>query len=416
MKKKEELMNSNLSTIKEGNAEFYIHAIDKDSIPSKSMIVFYNQKMEINRDVSNLAIMAYNRICNQNPLIIVDSMAASGISSIRLLRECKNVKKIYINDINPVAVDLINKNLFLNRIYNHPAQVEVSGKDANFLFSEIAQNSYISSNNSPQKPNVISIDPFGTPNLYIDGAFKAIQKVDGLLCITATDTAVLFGVRPKTCIRKYMSKPLHTEFCKEIGARILIYFISRIANVNKMGIIPLLTFYSSHFLRVFCLTFKNRKKISQYFKDYGYLIHCNNCGYHSTFQDNILGLPNQCPVCKTLNHIEYAGPLWINDIHDSRFVNDMILLNQEFQYRNKKKISKLINLIQEEIKMPPFYYNIHKLSKNLKLSNIPKLDTILTSVRKKGYKISRTHFDFLSIKTNMGINSIKNILLELSDY
>ena len=77
MKKKEELMNSYLSTIKEGNAEFYIHAIDKDSIPSKSMIVFYNQKMEINRDVSNLAIMAYNRICNQNPLIIAPSIRVS---------------------------------------------------------------------------------------------------------------------------------------------------------------------------------------------------------------------------------------------------------------------------------------------------------------------------------------------------
>ena len=45
MTKKKELKNFNLSTIKEGNAEFYIHAIDKDSIPSKSMIVFYNQKI-----------------------------------------------------------------------------------------------------------------------------------------------------------------------------------------------------------------------------------------------------------------------------------------------------------------------------------------------------------------------------------
>ncbi|GAH06030.1 unnamed protein product, partial [marine sediment metagenome] len=130
---------------------------------------------EINRDVSNLAIMAYDRVYNQHPLIIVDSMAASGISSIRILKDCKNVKKIYINDINPIAVDLINKNLSLNGIYNHPAHIEVSRKEANYLFSEIAQNSYSSSNNRPQKPNVISIDPFGTPNLYIDGAFKAIQ-------------------------------------------------------------------------------------------------------------------------------------------------------------------------------------------------------------------------------------------------
>jgi tRNA (guanine26-N2/guanine27-N2)-dimethyltransferase len=413
MTKKEELMNLNLSTIKEGNAEFYIHATDKDSIPSKSMIVFYNQKMEINRDISNLAIIAYNRIINQNPIVIVDSMAASGISSIRILKECQNIKKIYINDINPIAVDLIKKNLLLNKIDNHPAHVEVSGKEANLLFSEIAQSSYSSSNISPQKPNVISIDPFGTPNIYIDGAFKAIQKVDGLLCITATDTAVLFGVRPKSCIRKYMSKPLHTDFCKEIGARILIYFISRIANVNKMGIIPLLTFYSSHFIRVFCLTFKNRKKISQYFKDYGYLIHCHNCGYHSTFRDNILQLPNQCPICKRDNHIEYAGPLWVNEIFDLQFIKEIILLNQELQYRNKKKMSKILNIIQEEINMPPFYYNIHKISKSLKLSNIPKLDELLLKIKEKGYQASRTHFDFLSIKTNLDIISIKNMLLEI---
>ncbi len=413
MAKKKELINSNLSTIKEGNAEFYIHATDKDSIPSKSMTVFYNQKMEINRDISNLAIIAYNRLVNQNPLVIVDSMAASGISSIRILKECKNIKKIYINDINPIAVNLIKKNLLLNRIDNHPAHVEVSGKEANLLFSEIAQKAYISSDINSQKPNIISIDPFGTPNLYIDGAFKAIQKVDGLLCITATDTAVLFGVRPKSCIRKYMSKPLHTDFCKEIGARILIYFISRIANINKMGIIPLLTFYSSHFIRVFCLTFKNRKKISQYFKNYGYLIHCNNCGYHSTFRDNILKLPNHCPICKRDNHIEYAGPLWINEICDLRFVKETILLNQELQYRNKKKMSKILNFIQEEINMPPFYYNIHKLSKNLKLTNVPKLDDLLLKIKEKGYQASRTHFDFLSIKTNLDIISIKNILLEL---
>lgn len=100
----------------------------------------------------------------------------------------------------------------------------------------------------------------------------------------ATDTAVLFGVRPLSCIRKYMSKPLHTEYCKEIGARILLYFVSRIANINNMGIIPLLTFYNSHFIRVFCLTFKNRNKIRQFFKNYKYSIHCNNCGFRSILQ------------------------------------------------------------------------------------------------------------------------------------
>jgi len=415
MKKKEELMNTNLSTIKEGSVEFYIHKIDKEAIPSKSMTVFYNKKMEINRDISNIAICSYNRIYNKKPLIIMDSMAASGISSIRMLNECKNIKTIYINDINPKAVDLINKNLLLNENINPSSHIEVSRKDANYLFTEFTQNFYTKSNNSEEKPNVISIDPFGTPNLYVDAAFKAIQNKDGLLCITATDTAVLFGVRPKTCIRKYLSKSLHTEYCKEIGARILVHFISRIANVNKMGIIPLLTFYSSHFLRVFCLTFKNRDKISQFFKKYGYIIHCNNCGHRFIFQDNILDIPDGCPLCMEARKLIYAGPLWIGDLHDLKFIDDMVALNDELQYSNKKRINKLLELIKEEINKPISFYNIHKLSRILKISNLPKLDVLINFIREKGYIASRTHFDFLSIKTNMDINTIKETLLELKN-
>ncbi len=198
MKKKEEIINSGLNTIREGHAELYIHPIDKDSVPSKAMSVFYNRKMEINRDISNLAIMAYNRIYNLDPLVIMDSMAASGIGSIRMIKECQNIEKIYINDINPMAINLINKNLLLNKLNNQPSQIEVSRKDANLLFSEVSQKSSICPNRRHQKPNVISIDPFGTPNLYLDAAFKAIQSVNGLLCITATDTAVLFGIRSKS--------------------------------------------------------------------------------------------------------------------------------------------------------------------------------------------------------------------------
>lgn len=406
-------MNLNLTTIQEAGLKFFINSADKDSIPSKSMAVFYNKKMEINRDITNLAIMAYNRIINQDPLTIVDTMAASGISSIRLLKECNNIKQLYINDINPIAVDLIHKNLSLHELDNHPAKIVVSRKDSSYLLSEITQNSYNNTDNIQKKPNIISIDPFGTPNLYLDAAFKAIQKVNGLLCITATDTAVLFGVRPLSCIRKYMSKPLHTEYCKEIGARILLYFISRIANINNMGILPFLTFYNSHFIRVFCVTFKNRNKITAFFKNYKYSIHCNNCGFRSISKDDNYKLTLSCPICRKNNSIDYAGPLWDNEIHNADFINEMIELNNQLHYNNKKRIDKLLNLIKEEIGKPIFYYNIHKLSKILKISNIPKLEEIISRIKNKGYQISRTHFDFLSVKTNMDNDSIKNLLLQL---
>ena len=409
MKNKERI---HFSVINEGSTEFYIHSSDKNSVPSKAMAVFYNKKMEINRDISNLAISAYNKLINQDSLVIVDLMAASGVSSIRMLNECKNIKKIYINDINPKAVEILHKNISLNDFDNHSAQIEISQKDANLLLTEISQHSYLQSTNKEQKSNIISIDPFGTPNVYLDSAFKAIQKVNGLLCITATDTPVLFGIRPKTCLRKYMSKPLHTEYCKEIGARILIYFISRIANVNTLGIVPLLTFYSSHFLRVFCITFKDRNKISKFFKNYGFIIHCNKCGYRSAFHNNVLALLNKCPLCDN-EKIDYAGPLWVGEIHDRNYIEEILTLNEKFQFTNQKKIKKILYLAKEEIGMPISYYNIHKLCHELKISLVPKLETIIYVIREKGFKISRTSFDFLSIKTNMDIKSIKKTLIEL---
>ena len=391
-------------TKQEGSVEFLLHEIDNNAIPSKSMNVFYNKRMEINRDISILAIIAYSKIFSQESLVIVDSMAASGVGPIRLLKNTNNIEKIYINDINPVAVELIKNNLELNEI--EPKQAEVFNKDANLLFSEISRSSAL--------PDVISIDPFGTPNLYIDSAFKAIKKDKGLLCITATDTAVLFGVKPKVCIRKYMAKPLHTNYCKEIGARILISFISRIANINNLGIVPLLTFYSNHFIRIFAMSFRGKSKILKTLpKSYGYIIHCKNCGSRSSFIENLLKVPQNCPICLNEKHLSYSGPLWVGELHQKSYLDEIDILNEKFNFKNKNRIRKILKFALNEINMPISYFNVHKLCQQVKLSYIPKLDNLINLIKENGYKASRTHFDFLSIKTNMRIDDLKSLLIKI---
>ncbi len=409
MEKKEIFLKNDFTLIKEGSANFYIHVAD---IPSKSMKVFYNKKMEINRDLSCLAVNAYRHLFNQKNLVIVDCMAASGISSLRMIKECNDIKKIFINDINPVAVDLIHKNIKLNKINGKSPEIIISQKDANLLFSEITQNICSHVKNSQKRPNVISIDPFGTPNLYVDDAFKAIQKTNGLMCITATDTAVLFGVRPQACIRKYMSKPLHTEYCKEIGARILVHFIARLANINKLGIIPILTFYSNHFIRVFALTIKNKKEISKNFINYGFIVHCNRCEYRNTIQNNVLKMAHDCPNCGEKEKLNYAGPLWVGKLHDDIFIKEILNLNSKFSYSNQKKLDKILTFALDEINMPALYYNIHKLSQKLKLQKVPKMEDLLKIIAKQGYRGSRTHFDFTSIKSDMNLKLLKELLLE----
>ena len=56
----------------EGLAKLYLYKDDSSSIPSKSMNVFYNEKMEINRDISILAIKAYNNMFMDEPFEVVE--------------------------------------------------------------------------------------------------------------------------------------------------------------------------------------------------------------------------------------------------------------------------------------------------------------------------------------------------------
>ncbi len=404
--------DKDLALLEEADAQFYLYSGDLGPIPTKSMKVFYNSKMEINRYITNLAVNTYQTLYSQEDLFALAVMAASGIGAIRMLMECSSIKSMIINDINEEAINLIKQNLELNHLPKNTQNLIVSRKDANLICHELANGILKSTPSDEGFPHIISIDPFGTPNRYLDSAFKCIKRQSGLLCITATDTAVLFGVKPKACLRKYMSKPLHNEFCKEIGARILLYLISRIANINDIGIFPLLTFYSNHFIRPFLLTFTNKKQISQQIKNYGYITYCTNCGYRSIVNDLLISSFDHCEKCgEALS--QYAGPLWTGKIHDSHFIEHMISLNNESQFKVKKRVEKHLQFCLDEFGMPPSYYNVHKLCQDLKKESVPKMELLLDKLRQKGYKASRTNFDFTSIKTTMDIESLRNVINDI---
>ena len=100
-----------MKIIDEGSVKLKIPKTEK---VSKAMHVFYNPVMSPNRDISILLLSAINR----NNLQIADPLAATGVRSIRFLKELnKNkIKKIYINDYNENAIKLIKQNLASNKI------------------------------------------------------------------------------------------------------------------------------------------------------------------------------------------------------------------------------------------------------------------------------------------------------------
>lgn len=61
---------------------------------------------------------------------------------------------------------------------------------------------------------------------------------------------------------------------------------------------------------------------------------------------------------------------------------------------------------------PPFYYNIHRHS--IKGMNMPKLKKFLCYLSQAGFRVSRTHFDPMGVRTDAPLIQFKAILLKYS--
>ena len=95
------------------------------------------------------------------------------------------------------------------------------------------------------------------------------------------------------------------------------------------------------------------------------------------------------------------------------FLQTIIELNDQSNNKNRNRLNTVLSIALQEIDMPKSYYNLHYLSKELKLKKVPKIDTVIEELRNRGAIASRTHFDFKSIKTNMNINQLKQMLVSL---
>ena len=74
---------------------------NKEKKIGKSMSVFYNPRMTINRD---LTICVINTYANQRKakLYYCDSMAATGIRTLRILKQYESIQKVIINDFSVI--------------------------------------------------------------------------------------------------------------------------------------------------------------------------------------------------------------------------------------------------------------------------------------------------------------------------
>ena len=357
--------------------------------------VFYNPHMELNRDLSILAIQVFQKEQNRE-INICDLFGGSGIRGIRYKNEIDNVGTVCINDISETANYYEKHNIELNEL----TDIEVHQHDAS-MFLRMKRGEF----------DVIDIDPFGTPSPFLDSAGYCARR-NSLLCVTATDTSALCGTYKEPCIRKYNSKPYKSEYCHETGIRILAGFVALTLSKYAKYIEVKMSHSTEHYMRLYLEIKKGSKKTDESLKNIGYISHCKHC-LHRQISDGLASpIEETCPICG--EKLIHAGPLWIGAIQNKEFIEKMICETEHKKINTEKIALKLLNSCLLEAEAPPTFYDVHTICKSLKVS-APKLDLIFEELKNNGFIAIKTHFNPLGIKSNANINDLKNILLKFNE-
>ena len=380
-----------IKTVEEGLTKIQFPEFDKISSDAP---VFYNPHMELNRDISILALQTFQKQEDRN-IKICDLFGGSGIRGVRYKNEIDGVGHVFINDISETANEYERHNVELNNLKD----IEIFQHDAS-MFLRMHRGEF----------DVIDIDPFGTPSPFLDSVGYCSRR-NSLLCVTATDTSALCGTYKEPCIRKYNAKPYKSEYCHETGIRILAGFVALTLAKYSKSIEVKLSHSTEHYMRLYIEVKKGSKKSDECLKNIGYISHCKHCLYREENKGLATSTPNICPECG--EKLIQAGPLWLGEIQNEEFISKMIVESENKKLNTKEDVLKLLESCRIEAKSPATFYDVHKICKILKISS-PKLDLVFGNLEKEGFEAVKTHFNPLGIKTNAPLKKIKEIIKTLS--
>ncbi|EFD92925.1 MAG: tRNA (guanine-N(2)-)-methyltransferase [Candidatus Parvarchaeum acidophilus ARMAN-5] len=352
-----------MELFKEGSIRFYA-----ENQQLKSAHVFYNPNREFDRSLNVLFIKSKSKAM----LSGLEMFSGSGIRGMRLCSETGMFKSFIFNDIK--TSNIISKNISLNKSLLNCDSISVSAENSKYYK---AHNIY----------DYIDIDPFGSPAPYLNTAFELLGK-DSILAISATDTAALLGSAQRACMRKYMARSLKTSYSNELGIRILIKYVSEIAESHSLHIKPLIFDFNGNFIRTY-FDFSSRTK-----GKVGYAYQCIKC------PSRTIEPKDKCDFCGS--KMTKIGPLWLGKIYDVNTVKKML----NYLDKNEKKFNQNTDALKEYLsalykEMNVFsYYTTSEIASFFKRPeekiNKFKNRTVLSS---KGFK---TNLSFKELASNLG--------------
>ena len=376
---------SSLRRIVEGRTTLFVPTASLTRSEPPTTPFFFNPAASINRDISvamTEAVSGGGTFC--------DSLAGVGARGVRVANELSRRMNVTMVDFNPSALRVAERSARANSL-----RCDFVKSEANtYLFSRFGRDS---------KFDFVDIDPFGTPVPYIQGAFGAAAD-GGVVSLTSTDTAVLCGVYPEVCRRRYSSLPLKNEFKHETALRILLNACRRIAGMNDIGIEPIAAHSTRHYLRVYARVRVGAAQADRSRAQEGFISSCEKCGERGSSSLPMV----RCEGCGT--GTLSAGPLWIGPLTDPRVVGAALNVSRRSNLGGgAKALDALLGLEY----FPPFSYSVERISSALKVPGVSQSE-VMRRLASNGYRVMKQPFEKTGFKTEATYGAVAEAVSAVS--
>jgi tRNA (guanine26-N2/guanine27-N2)-dimethyltransferase len=352
-------------------------------VPPKTP-AFFNPAARLSRDLSITAYRAF--LPSLTSRTFADGFAGIGARAIRVATEIPEMSEVYSNDINATAVAAAKEAARLNEVENrcHFSTNEV----CKFLLEGTVEK---------DRFGIVDLDPFGTPARHVDCVLRSVLD-GGLVSITATDTAVLCGIYPKVCLRRYYGRPLNNSYGNETAIRLMLSLVALTASRLELAIQPVFVHATMHYMRVYARVSVSSSQANDVYSNIGYILHCFQCGHRVKAAEYEM---KKCELCGRAMRI--GGQLWTGTLHDKEFVASM--LAQDLAGQPKK----ILDAAQDEISEIPYYFKSDEISAKNR-TNPHSLPRIIEKLRSSGFAASRTALNPGGFKTDARLDQILSTL------
>lgn len=333
-------------------------------------VPFYNPGMALNRDLSVLLVAA-EAARKGRELDVADALAGTGARSLRLAHEVAAPLIVHANDADPTALAALRRGAEANAV--PPGRLRPVHGDAHAFLAS-------------RRFDVVDVDPYGSPMPFLDAAVRATRH-DGLVCLTATDTAALAGTYPRACRRRYDAHHgLHAAAWRsEVGLRILAGTLVRSAARFDRVATPLLSICRGHWMRVVARVEDGKKDADAALRRLAYATVEEETGNGMLVAQPPLSRP-------------WAGPLWAGPLHDEATVQALAAQRPGQGVHAAREVDALLPVLLQEAAAPAFWVVPDHLQ--TPFGPPPRRDALILRLAAAGLRAARSHLDPQGVRTD----------------